>query len=122
MAVEVTEAQKVVRVPGSPPFVAGVLGWRDRVIGVVDLAVRLGLPTDADDNKSRVVVIAPSGAAEPVGLLVPRGFRTMNLPVPNFRSARRFPGDPSAITAVVETQGMTVALPDLIALCSSGPA
>jgi purine-binding chemotaxis protein CheW len=44
-------------VPGAPPYVAGIIHIRGRVVPVVDLRVRFGLPPVATTLDSRVVVV-----------------------------------------------------------------
>ncbi|MHB8872902.1 MAG: chemotaxis protein CheW [Myxococcaceae bacterium] len=56
------------RVPGSPPYVAGIVQIRGKVIPVVDLRLRFGLPAIESTLDSRVVVGRDGDRA--VGLLV----------------------------------------------------
>jgi purine-binding chemotaxis protein CheW len=56
------------RVPGALPYVAGVVQVRGRVVPVVDLRVRFGLPPAAPTLDSRIVVIQHHERV--VGLLV----------------------------------------------------
>jgi purine-binding chemotaxis protein CheW len=44
------------RVPGAPPFVAGILQLRGRVVPVIDLRARFGLPQVPPTLETRVVV------------------------------------------------------------------
>jgi purine-binding chemotaxis protein CheW len=44
------------RVPGAPPFVAGIVQIRGRVVPVVDMRLRFGLPAAAPTLDTRVVV------------------------------------------------------------------
>ena len=44
-------------VPGAPPYVAGIIQVRGRVVPVVDLRVRFGLPPIQPTLDSRVVVV-----------------------------------------------------------------
>jgi purine-binding chemotaxis protein CheW len=44
-------------VPGAPPFVTGVIHVRGRVVPVVDLRARFGLPPQEASIDSRVVVV-----------------------------------------------------------------
>jgi purine-binding chemotaxis protein CheW len=44
-------------VPGAPPYVAGIIHVRGRVVPVVDLRVRFGLPPLVPTLDSRVVVV-----------------------------------------------------------------
>jgi len=50
-------------VPGARPFVAGVIRLRGRVVPVIDLRVRFGLPAADATLESRVVVGEVSGRA-----------------------------------------------------------
>ncbi|MDQ1708678.1 MAG: hypothetical protein QOG49_63, partial [Frankiaceae bacterium] len=60
------------RVPGTPPWVAGVANWRGRVLGVVDLRPLLGLPGDGEVRaKDARLVILASGPVQ-VGVLADR--------------------------------------------------
>lgn len=43
-------------VPGAPSFVAGIIQLRGRVVPVIDLRARFGLPTRAPTLETRVVV------------------------------------------------------------------
>ncbi|MET0343600.1 MAG: chemotaxis protein CheW [Polyangiales bacterium] len=55
------------RVPGTLPYVAGVVQVRGRVLPVIDLRVRFGLPTRTPTLDSRILIVAHG--ARMVGLL-----------------------------------------------------
>jgi purine-binding chemotaxis protein CheW len=73
-AVPITEVQEIIRVPtiarvpAAPPFVAGVINLRGRIVPVVDLALRLGLAS-GEAGRARRVVVTHVGSIT-VGLLV----------------------------------------------------
>src|SRR5438309_3730576 len=54
---EIIRLQAVTRVPRSPAFVEGVINLRGKVIPVVDLRRRFGLPTADHTRASRIVVV-----------------------------------------------------------------
>src|SRR5438067_6687171 len=54
---EIIRLQSVTRVPRSPAFVEGVINLRGKVIPVVDLRRRFGLPTADHTRASRIVVV-----------------------------------------------------------------
>ncbi len=54
-------------VPGTPPYVAGIVQIRGRVVPVVDLRARFGLPAGKLSIDSRVIVVSCGGRT--VGLL-----------------------------------------------------
>jgi purine-binding chemotaxis protein CheW len=49
--------EKATHVPGAPPFVAGIVHVRGRVVPVVDLRVRFGLPPAPHAIDHRIVVV-----------------------------------------------------------------
>ncbi len=55
-------------VPGAPPHVAGIIQVRGRVVPIVDLRIRFGLPAVAPTFDTRVVVVQLGERT--VGLLV----------------------------------------------------
>jgi purine-binding chemotaxis protein CheW len=55
-------------VPGSPPYVAGIVQVRGKVVPVIDLRARFGLPAQANTVDSRIVIGQHGERA--VGLLV----------------------------------------------------
>jgi purine-binding chemotaxis protein CheW len=54
---EIIRLQSVTRVPRAPVFVEGVINLRGKVIPVVDLRRRFGLPTTEHTRASRIVVV-----------------------------------------------------------------
>jgi purine-binding chemotaxis protein CheW len=54
---EIIRLQSVTRVPRSPDFVEGVINLRGKVIPVVDLRRRFGLPVAEHTRASRIVVV-----------------------------------------------------------------
>lgn len=65
---EIIRMQTVTYVPDSPGFVEGVINLRGRVIPVVDLRKRFGLPVTEATNESRVLVVDISG--DDIGVIV----------------------------------------------------
>ncbi|MBE3577312.1 MAG: chemotaxis protein CheW [Limnochordales bacterium] len=65
---EVTVLQPITRVPRTPDFIEGVTNLRGRVIPVLDLRRRLGLPADPPGREARIVVVEYQG--EIIGMIV----------------------------------------------------
>jgi chemotaxis signal transduction protein len=63
---EILEYDTVTRVPRTPAFIRGVINLRGRVVPVVDLAVRFGLPPSPVTNRSCVVIVEVQVQGEPV--------------------------------------------------------
>lgn len=54
---EINKMTQITRVPNAPIFVEGVINLRGRVIPIVDLRKRLGLPEKEQDKNTRIVVV-----------------------------------------------------------------
>lgn len=74
---EVGREPALTRVPGLPPWVAGVANWRGRVLAVVELASVLGEDNRTARGRQRLVVLRTPAVT--VGLLVDAvaGVRTL---------------------------------------------
>jgi len=66
---EIIRTEKTVRLPGTPSYMEGVIHVRERIIPVVDLGARLGLPAGETDAGSGRIVIVDAGGTM-VGLQV----------------------------------------------------
>lgn len=71
------------RVPGTQPHVAGLVQIRSRVIPVIDLRIRFGLPTAQPTLDSRVMVVQCGERS--VGLLADSARRVLNIEPTAFR-------------------------------------
>ncbi len=65
---EVIRVSEITRVPQAPPHVRGVANLRGRILAVVELRSRLGLPPAELTPRSRVVVVEVRGRV--LGILV----------------------------------------------------
>ena len=54
---EIIRLQELTRVPNSPEFVDGVINLRGKVIPVIALRKRFGLPEQPHDKETRIVVL-----------------------------------------------------------------
>lgn len=65
---EIIRHMELTRVPRTPDFVEGVINLRGRVIPVLDLRKRFGLPDAEDTSATRIIVVEVGGVT--VGLKV----------------------------------------------------
>jgi len=65
---EILRVDTITRVPHAPAPIRGVTNLRGRILPVVDLRTRIGLPVCAVDEQSRVMVMSAEGRI--IGLLV----------------------------------------------------
>lgn len=54
---EINRMIELTHIPNSPEFVAGVINLRGRIIPVVELRTRLGMPPKESDKYTRIVVV-----------------------------------------------------------------
>jgi len=58
---EINRMIQVTKVPNAPEFVEGVINLRGRVIPVLDLRTRLGMPKKEHDQNTRIIVSEVQG-------------------------------------------------------------
>lgn len=75
---EINRMLNVTRVPNAPEYVEGVINLRGRVIPVVDLRKRFGLPPKERDKNTRIIVIELSGKT--VGFVVDSVREVLRIP------------------------------------------
>lgn len=54
---EIIRTVVITKVPNSPDYIEGVIDLRGKVIPVVNLRTKLGIPTIDNDNNTRIIVI-----------------------------------------------------------------
>jgi purine-binding chemotaxis protein CheW len=79
---DVLGPQKITRIPLAPREVAGSLNLRGRIVTAVDVRLRLGLRTAAEDNKGMSVVVDQNG--ELYSLMVDQVGEVLSLPAAKF--------------------------------------
>ena len=65
---EIDRMHAVTKLPKSLPFIEGVINLRRRIIPVIDMARRFGLPAIEEGRRTRIIIVRLSGQA--VGLIV----------------------------------------------------
>jgi purine-binding chemotaxis protein CheW len=94
---EILEYDTVTRVPTTPRSIRGVINLRGRVVPVVDLAVRLGLPESTITKRTCIVVVEAEfeGERAVMGVLADRVCQVIDLradeiePPPSFGTRLR---------------------------------
>jgi len=79
---EIIEHRPITRVPGSVGWVTGVINLRGKVIPVVDLALRFGLPASVAGRRTCVVIVEATvaGAELVVGVMADAVCEVVELP------------------------------------------
>lgn len=75
---EIIRIQQLTRVPASPDFIEGVINLRGRVIPVISLRRRFGLPQQPADKQTRIVVVEVNGSV--LGFMVDAVSEVLRLP------------------------------------------
>jgi purine-binding chemotaxis protein CheW len=70
-------------VPGSPPYVRGVMNLRGRIMSVIDLRQRFGMPSGDDQPEGRILVV--QYAETTIGILVDSVSEVFNLDEMDFQ-------------------------------------
>ncbi len=76
---EIIRMQSITHVPGAPAFVEGVINLRGRIIPVIELHQRFGLPSSEASKTSRILVVETEGQV--VGMIVDAVSEVVRIPV-----------------------------------------
>lgn len=108
-------------VPGAPAHVEGVINLRGRILPVVDLRKRCGVPAEAG-RKNRIVVAESEGRR--VGLMVDAASEVLRIPESAVDSPAQVFGEQSSgyVTGVAKLSGRIVILVDVGKLLAAGTA
>lgn len=89
---EIIEMQKITDVPDMPRFIKGVINLRGRVIPIMDLRLRFGMPERAYDDRNCVIIVNLDGSS--MGFIVDTVAEVHDItdgeiePAPTFRDDR----------------------------------
>src|ERR1700748_2328776 len=81
--VEILDMRPMFRLPDAPSYLAGLIDVRGRSVPVIDLRVKLGLPTTPVTETTRILVleITIAGRLLALGLIADRVFEVMSIDV-----------------------------------------
>lgn len=65
---EIIRMKEITFVPRAPHYMRGVINLRGRIVPVMDLSARLGLPLQEETPQSRIIVVEVNG--ESIGMIV----------------------------------------------------
>jgi len=75
---EIVGLQKITPVPDVPPYVKGVINLRGKIIPVLDMRLRLGMPERSYDERTCIIVVNVEG--DLLGLIVDRVNEVTDIP------------------------------------------
>jgi purine-binding chemotaxis protein CheW len=95
---EIIRLQAITAVPQAPQFVDGVINLRGRIIPIVDLSVRFGMPRSTPTRDSRIVVTGTCDLR--VGLVVDAVSEVLLIPEEAIEPT------PAAVTSVADASSL----------------
>ena len=113
---EVLRPRPLTPVPTAPPFVLGLVNWRDRPVPIIDLDARLGLApqTKPTANRHTRLIIARGVDQDTfVGFAIQAGVRVLRLPLPHQPISNPLPLDQTLVKGAFDIEGKTLVLPDI---------
>jgi purine-binding chemotaxis protein CheW len=113
--IEVVRMVAVTPLPEAPAWVAGVINMRGRIIPVIDLRTRLGLPPREPDLSTPIIIVGGSEAA--AGLVADAAGEVLALPSAVVESPHRVPTPVPAVSGVVRQGDRLILLLDSRRLC-----
>jgi purine-binding chemotaxis protein CheW len=89
---EIIGLLRITPVPGTPPHVRGVVNLRGKVIPVVDLRTRFGMPVAPDTERTCIVITQINGSRGPatVGVVVEDVAQVVDLPPESVEAVPEF--------------------------------
>lgn len=85
---EIVGLQRIMSVPDVPHYIKGVINLRGKVIPLMDVRLRFGMPEKAYDDRTVVIVLQVSDA--PVGLIVDGVNEVLDIPAHQIDRAHSF--------------------------------
>lgn len=82
---EIIGVQKITNVPDMPEFIKGVINLRGRVIPVMDVRLRFGMPYRDYDERNCIIVVEVN--EQSTGLVVDRVKEVVEIPVDQIEAA-----------------------------------
>ncbi len=117
----ILKPQAITSVPCSPPYVVGVTNLRGKVLPVIDLRRRFGLPAAEANADTRIVVVQMG--AHVVGMIVDGVSEVLNLDAASIEppSSVTSTADSIFIKGIARLEGRLVILLDLDKIVESEP-
>jgi purine-binding chemotaxis protein CheW len=123
---EIIRLTDITTVPQMPAYVRGVINLRGKIIPVMDLRLRFGLPEAANTEQTCIIVVQirlPEGKTAQVGLIVDGVEEVANIAATDIEETPDFGGDiaTTSILGMAKIKGVVKTLLDIDkALSSAG--
>lgn len=89
---EIIQMQEITHVPKTPEFVRGVINLRGRVIPVIDLRLKFGMPASEDTDKTCIIVVQIGDAENSLtlGVLIDEVSEVLDIEAQNIQETPSF--------------------------------
>ncbi len=91
---EIIRMKEITFVPRAPRYMRGVINLRGRIVPVMSLSARLGLPVQEETPQSRIIVVEVNG--ESIGMIVDAVSEVLRLPEDHIEPPTQMAGTESA--------------------------
>ncbi|CCQ73852.1 chemotaxis protein CheW [Magnetospira sp. QH-2] len=81
---DILQPEQIARIPLAPPEVAGSINLRGRIVTVIDVRARLGLPPMATDDDEPPMALTVENGPDLYSLLIDRVGDVISLPISDF--------------------------------------
>lgn len=113
--IEVVRMVAVTPLPEAPPWICGVINFRGRIIPVVDLRTRLGMPPREPDLSTPIIIVGRSEAA--AGLVADGAREVLALASAAVEAPHRHSSSAPAVSGMVREGDRLILLLDTQRLC-----
>lgn len=116
---EVLRPLPLIPIPAAPPFVLGLVNWRNRSVPIIDLDARLGLKCDpslSSNGQSRLMIARGTDQNALVGFFIRPAIQTFPLPIAHRPASRTLAVDSTLVRGMVELKNETLIIPNVPAI------
>ncbi len=108
-------------VPGSPTYIRGVMNLRGRIMSVIDLRQRFGMPAEEDQPDGRILVVQYADTT--IGLLVDSVSEVFNLDEMDFQPPPPELGNGAVggVDGIIHAEGRLIVLLNVESILRSTP-
>lgn len=110
---QVLQAQPLLPVHGTAPYILGLINWRNVPLAVIDLSRRLGGPAAPLTPDGRLLVVRAAKSRVFVGLAIQPQISIRALPLAHRVSTRRLPWSTSLLRGSFELDHTLLLIPDV---------
>jgi purine-binding chemotaxis protein CheW len=114
---EIMAVSEITRIPNMPPYVRGVMNLRGKIITVIDIKQKIGIPSEGKiDSRSRVIVTEAEDLL--VGFLVDAVEQVMRIPGKDVDLTTDATEREQYVRGIAKVEGRIIVFLDMLKLIS----